>query len=80
MNPRQMMLTALAKVSHPSIAFDESAKRAVIVKVINDLHGITINGENVGAAFLHLRRSLIGTSPVRHDQLSLARDFLTQEA
>ena len=80
MNPRKMMLTALAKVAHPSISFDESAKRAVVVQVVNDLHGITMPDERTGMAFTHLRRSLIGTSPVRHDQLSLARDFLTQEA
>ena len=76
MNPRKMMLTALAKVAHPSIAFDEEAKRAVIVKVVQDLHGITMPGKDVRMAYTHLRHSLIGTSPVRHDQLALCHAIL----
>ena len=79
MNPKKMMLTALAKVAHPSIAFDEEAKRAVIVEVVQDLSTVIPFSDSERMAYTHLRRSLIGTSPVRHDQLVLARDLLNQE-
>ena len=76
MNPRKMMLTALAKVAHPSIAFDEEAKRAVIVKVVQDLSTVIPFSDSERMAFTHLRRSLIGNSPVRHDQLALCHAIL----
>lgn len=70
------MRQALSKVSHPSLSHNSQAQRAVIVSVVQSIPDPRKLSTLEAQAFLHLRRSLIGNSPIRHDQLNLARDFL----
>lgn len=77
---RQIMRAALGRIQHPSYASNEDAKRAVIVAAVNTIMPTkvmpTFANEQDRVAFLHFRRSLLGTSPLRHDMLNIARDIL----
>lgn len=71
------MLKAIAKVQHPSLSYHPYKQRAVIVALIHSFYGVALVDSDA-RAFSFLRRSLIGTSPVRHDQVALARTTIQE--